>query len=150
MVAFNTRNPNYSGRPMPPQVKPSNEKELKVWRRQVAERATNAADGAFAPPHHPIVVRIEFRFAPPQTMPKERIGMTVSPDVDKLIRACLDGMTFDEETRTGIYADDKQVVEVQAWKRYATPLRPPGAYVEVEFSAGVEGAQEPLFAGLEI
>lgn len=146
MVAFNTRNPNYTGRPLPPQVKPSNEADLKKYRRQVAETATAAADGAFAVKDTPVTVRCEFRFDPPKSVPKGRTGMTVSPDVDKLARAILDGLTYDEQRETGVFADDKQVVHLYAWKLYANEMRPPGAYVTVEWHEPEVAIQRPLGA----
>ena len=59
-----------------------------------------------------------------------------APDADKLLRACLDAMPLAEDrkgNRLGVYADDRQVVDVRAIKLYATLLNPPGAYIEVDF-----------------
>lgn len=111
-----------------PQMKATNEKALRSWRRRVAMVAKSTANGVQAAPGIPVQVRLTFRMAPPKTMPKGRIAPTVAPDIDKLVRACLDAFT-----QAGIYADDSQVVDTHAVKLYATPERPPGVYAEVEF-----------------
>jgi Holliday junction resolvase RusA-like endonuclease len=49
----------------------------------------------------------------------------VKPDVDKLVRATLDGLTT-----AGAYADDARVVDLHSSKRYADN-RAPGAYVQL-------------------
>jgi Holliday junction resolvase RusA-like endonuclease len=119
-----------------PSMHASNAKELNRWRKAVALAATAAAEGRVAAPGQPVIVRATFRFPPPAKMPKDRVAMTVAPDADKLLRACLDAMTLAEDrkgNRLGVYADDKQVVDVRAIKLYATPLNPPGAYIEVDF-----------------
>ena len=132
MVAVQSRNPG-DHRTF---VKASNESALRRWRRAVALAATQAARGRVAAPGQPVVVRVTFRFPPPAKMPRDRVAMTVAPDADKLLRACLDAMTLAEDrkgTRLGVYADDRQVVDVRAIKLYATLLNPPGAYIEVDF-----------------
>ncbi len=50
------------------------------------------------------------------------------PDIDKLIRAILDGLTDAQ-----VWRDDGQVVWLQAAKRYAdsTPLRGPGVHITI-------------------
>jgi Holliday junction resolvase RusA-like endonuclease len=138
--------PHRPGAPARASMHASNANELNAWRKKVAELATYAANGAFASADVPVTVQIDFRFEAPKSRPKGRVAMTVAPDVDKLIRACLDGMTLDieldrngkEKRRTGVYADDKQVIEVHATKAYSTTLRPPGAYVSVQFADGLD------------
>lgn len=49
------------------------------------------------------------------------------PDVDKLARAVLDGLVMG-----GVMADDSQVVDLVARKRYAPDGEAPGAVIEVE------------------
>lgn len=75
----------------------------------------------FANHHVPVRVRISFYFAPPK---KKRPEPSVKPDLDKLCRACFDAMS-------GImYADDGQVVELEARKFYGLPER-----TEIEVTA---------------
>jgi len=47
------------------------------------------------------------------------------PDIDKLVRACLDAMTG------MVFRDDSQVVFLNAHKHYAD-ARQPGVYIEIE------------------
>ncbi len=50
----------------------------------------------------------------------------VKPDVDKLVRACLDAMTG------LVFRDDSQVVTIVARKLYASDSRLPGVHIEIE------------------
>lgn len=47
-------------------------------------------------------------------------------DVDKLARATVDGLV-----RGGVLSDDKHVVQLIAWKRWAEPGEEPGCVVDV-------------------
>jgi Holliday junction resolvase RusA-like endonuclease len=49
------------------------------------------------------------------------------PDLDKLVRAVLDGVT-----EGGALADDGQVVRLGAEKTYATESMPPGCRIKIE------------------
>ncbi len=103
-------------------------RKLKPWRQEVASMALQArAVGrvnmaeAF---NRPVRVRTNCYFAPPKKMPSGRTGMTVKPDIDKILRGILDSLT-------GIlYKDDAQVVEALAVKLYGLPER---AEIEVEY-----------------
>lgn len=54
--------------------------------------------------------------------------MTERPDVDKLLRSTLDGLTT-----SGIIKDDSHVVQVQGTKRRATnPKEPTGAFITIK------------------
>ncbi|MEQ9410482.1 MAG: RusA family crossover junction endodeoxyribonuclease [Fuerstiella sp.] len=102
-----------------PSVVESASQPLKDWRACVAHEAT-----AHVPPRSgPVKVRLVFFL----TRPKADYGSgrnagklkaaapdchTQSPDVDKLTRAVLDALSG------RVYADDRQVVEVQAEKRW--------------------------------
>lgn len=56
---------------------------------------------------------ITFAFVKPKSTPKKITVKTTKPDIDKLCRACLDGLS-------GVaYADDSQVVELKAKKIFA-------------------------------
>jgi Holliday junction resolvase RusA-like endonuclease len=50
----------------------------------------------------------------------------VKPDIDKLTRAILDGLTDG-----GLLADDARVVELHITKRYPTPGDPTGVGIDV-------------------
>lgn len=77
----------------------------------------------------PVSLCLNFYLRRPNSA-KKRKGMTVKPDLDKLIRSTKDAMT-------GIlYVDDSQVVEVSARKEYGTPER-----VEVSITADEPGGQ---------
>lgn len=82
--------------------------KTKAWRTAVAERAREIADehGQITGPTE---VRIQLRFPRPKSRPKKHHGWhTVKPDKDKVLRACLDGLTAG-----GLIADDNQVCSIQ-------------------------------------
>lgn len=121
-------------------MKPGNERELHAWREKVARAVTLASGGRLVGDNVPVTVNVVFRLQPPLKMPRERVAATVAPDVDKLLRAVLDGMTVNEygaAGKFGLYADDKQVVDAHPRKEYATASHPPGAYIEVEYPEGL-------------
>ncbi len=93
----------------------SDNKRLKPWRQQVTESAM-ALHGEAIPDDRPVEVVLDFYFARPKSA-KKRIGMTVKPDIDKLIRAILDGIMG------VLFRDDSQVVSVLARKHYAEQER---------------------------
>ena len=80
---------------------------LAAWRSAVALAAKHA--GA-KPSLNPIAITMVFVFARPRTV--TRAEPTVPPDLDKLIRAVLDGLT------AVAYKDDAQVTEIKAVKIY--------------------------------
>lgn len=101
-------------------------KQLKEWRAAIAA----AVDAAvwlpgerelFCDRGTPLVVTAQFRMWRGKTV--KRWWPTTTPDLDKLQRAVFDGITDG-----GGWADDSQVVEVTASKRYG----PPGVSVRVE------------------
>lgn len=76
-------------------------KRLKPWRQQISETAMTlrapVLDG-------PVAMGLRFYFRRPKSVPKSRVFPVVKPDLDKLIRGCMDSLT-------GIlYRDDAQVV----------------------------------------
>ena len=98
-------------------------KGLKSWRRLVAETARE-----YAPPVRwdgPVGVTLAFRLPQPPSRPTTagrghrkrvlRIWPDRRPDLDKLVRGILDGLTG------VIFADDSQVVAIQATKDYGVP-----------------------------
>ena len=102
-------------------------RDLRSWRRRVAVAARATSGGTTIDKDTPVTVRLVFRMPKPKTMPKGRIAPTVTPDLDKLLRAVLDSLTIAE-----VYADDCQVFDAHAVKLYETPQHPPGVYVEIE------------------
>ena len=77
----------------------------------------------------PIEMAIEFRLPRPASVNiRRRPYPCVKPDMDKLIRNTLDGLT-----QAGIYRDDAQVIRMAVVKLYATddPAGMPGARIRV-------------------
>lgn len=88
---------------------------LKPWRQQISDTALSLNAEMF---HRetPVEVTMNFYFQRPKSAGKRR-GMTVKPDIDKICRSLLDGVT-------GILIeDDSQVVEMHARKHYGGPER---------------------------
>ena len=81
--------------------------ELAAWRSAVA--LTARQHGARPTPDP---VKIEMRFFMPRPKTVKRPEPSVAPDLDKLIRAVLDGLT------AIAYIDDGQVTEIVAQKAY--------------------------------
>ena len=109
-----------SGRPI---ITHSN-KNLKQWRQRIATEAQKER-----PSHwdmeQAILLGVDFLMPRPKSLPKKVKEDVKRPDLDKLIRAVLDGLT-------GIfYNDDSQVVQVFAGKRYADKFEAPGANITV-------------------
>ncbi|WP_378734959.1 RusA family crossover junction endodeoxyribonuclease [Nocardia brasiliensis] len=98
-------------------------KFLKPWRNLVAQRARQAG---FEPATGPIAVAVAFVMRRPLSAPKTKhVHAIRRPDVDKLVRAILDGLS-------GIaYADDSQVTQLYAEKRLAVTGEDPGALITV-------------------
>ena len=115
------------GRPVPQGsmkfIKPgvmihSRAKELAVWRADIAR---NAELSGYKPVQGAVKVEIDFIFNRPKSVTRE--FPTVAPDLDKLTRAVLDGLT-------GVaYVDDAQVILIQAVKTYGINT---GAWIGVE------------------
>lgn len=110
-------------------------KTLKPWRETVqlvakmAIRATTP-DGGW-PLLGPLAVDLVFTVPKPKGAPKTRRTFPiVKPDIDKLVRACLDALTY-----AGAWADDSQVVSMTTDKVYPgeTPnaLRVPGVRIAI-------------------
>lgn len=92
--------------------------DLAVWRADIAR---NAELSGFKPVSGGVKVEIDFIFIRPKSA--NRPFPTVAPDLDKLIRAVLDGLT-------GVaYEDDAQVILIQATKTYGQNT---GAWIGIE------------------
>jgi len=76
----------------------------------------------------PVEVRIAFRLPKPKSTPKHICWPAKRPDLDKLVRSVLDGLTAG-----GALVDDSQVVLLGASKRFAgqRDTRPVGAWIEI-------------------
>lgn len=103
---------------------------VKPWRENVhlQARATRAAPPATGA----IAVRIDFFIPAPK---RRRWPLPLGrPDVDKLARAALDGLT-------GVaFVDDSQVVDLHVTKRYTEPGEEPGARIVVTAVADLPAA----------
>lgn len=92
--------------------------KLKPWRAVVTLTTQLAAtDQKWIPTDGPVAMDITFEMQKPAS--SRRAYPTVKPDLDKLLRAVLDGLTD-----AGIWKDDSQVVSVIARKVYV--LNKPG------------------------
>ncbi len=63
----------------------------------------------------PVGVSMVFGIQRPKSVPKKRVWPTTKPDCDKLVRLVLDALTH------VIWADDAQVVQLEATKVYGEP-----------------------------
>lgn len=109
--------------------------KTKDWELRVATEAQNKRDGFYIPKtgkgDDGVFVDLCFYLPRPKSLPKRRMVLvTKKPDLDKLIRAALDGLT-------GIvFDDDSQVVTIKASKAYAEVGRGPHLCVRL-FKEGV-------------
>jgi Holliday junction resolvase RusA-like endonuclease len=111
-------------------VTTSSNKDLKHWELRIANEAQRAneerrlsfysCDGRCG-----YEVFVEFIFDRPKSLPKKIRHDTKRPDLDKLVRAVLDGLT------RNLLPDDSQVVTIQARKRYGQEDESPGARITV-------------------
>jgi crossover junction endodeoxyribonuclease RusA len=111
----------------------SDNKKLKPYRNEVTAVVLQAcrdeqAATPLASKHIPVGLSLEFFFERPPSIPRKRLSVVVKPDLDKLVRATLDALTG------VLFADDAQVVRVEARKWYGSPER-------VEIDIAVPGLQ---------
>lgn len=93
--------------------------DLAVWRADIAR---NAELSGYKPVQGGVKVSCSFVYLKPKSA-KDRTLPWVKPDLDKLVRAVLDGLT-------GVaYEDDSQVVLLQANKTYGERE---GVWLEIE------------------
>ena len=109
-----------SGRPI---ITHSN-RNLKEWRKRIATEAQ-----ARRPPQwdmdSAILINLDFFMPRPKSLSKKVTEDVKRPDIDKLIRAVLDGLT-------GIfYSDDSQVVHLFASKKYVERFATPGVTIRI-------------------
>lgn len=91
------------------------------WQESVVQAALDAVGKAEAsteagtyPLLMPVEVSLTFYLPRPKTAPKRLTRQAKKPDLDKIARAILDGLT-----RSGVYADDGQVIHIDTWKHFA-------------------------------
>ncbi len=95
-------------------------RNTKEWRQRIATEAQALGLGCI---DGPVVITLRFVMPRPATLPKRVVLHTKRPDLDKLARACLDGIT-------GILIkDDSQVWSLTASKRYAEGTEPTGVSI---------------------
>ncbi|HVO78297.1 MAG TPA: RusA family crossover junction endodeoxyribonuclease [Methanomassiliicoccales archaeon] len=112
-------------------VTTSSNKDLKQWELRIANEAQRANEKRrisfySCDDRCGYGVSVEFVFARPKSLPKRVKHDTKRPDLDKLVRAVLDGLTMH------LIPDDSQVVVIQARKRYAAEGDTPGARIIVK------------------
>ncbi len=101
------------------------------WREAVRGEAQRMF--ARGPLDGPVRVAVSFYFIAPKST--RRTAPYVRPDLDKLVRAVLDGLTM-----AGAFSDDAQVTEIIARKSYGTR---PGAAIRVSPADACAKAKEP-------
>lgn len=92
-------------------VRDANAGKLKPWRENVATAARASHDGDRLDGH----LSVDMLFLLPRPTSVIRPFPSVKPDLDKLVRAVMDGITD-----AGVWADDARVVELWTAKTYAT------------------------------
>lgn len=100
-------------------------KKVKTWRHAVEAEARNEIYiRSWETTDEPCEVTVVFRL--PKPVSARRRWPSVKPDLDKLLRSTLDGLTD-----AGVWSDDSRVVAIAASKDYATDTTPPGAYITI-------------------
>jgi Holliday junction resolvase RusA-like endonuclease len=105
-------------------------KDTRKWQLRIAMEAQHAnekrsqsfysGDSSFG-----YELTLAFFMPRPKSLPKKRRLNTKRPDLDKLIRTVLDGLTH------YILPDDSQVVSISANKRYAAENQTPGVNIRI-------------------
>jgi crossover junction endodeoxyribonuclease RusA len=94
--------------------------KLKPWRQQLSQTAMvsmHECGAKMAGRSVPISIALTFYFDKPKSVRRAAQYKTTKPDLDKLLRAVLDGLT-------GIaYEDDSQVCECRVAKTFGPPAR---------------------------
>jgi Holliday junction resolvase RusA-like endonuclease len=100
-------------------VTDQNQATLKPWRATVAAHADRGVT-------FDVPVAVHLRFVMPRPARPRFTVPAVKPDIDKLVRAVLDGLTDG-----GLIADDARVVSLTAVEQYESTGSPVGVHVEV-------------------
>ena len=100
-----------------------NSKKHKAWRNAITQTALETLPADWEPIDEPCELIVNFYMPKPASA--TRSLPTVSPDLDKLIRAVGDSLTD-----SGVVVDDSRIVRISARKLYAIGIEP-GANIEV-------------------
>ena len=100
-----------------------NSKKHKAWRNAITQTALATLPADWEPIDEPCELIVNFYLPKPASA--TRSLPTVSPDLDKLIRAVGDSLTD-----SGVVVDDSRIVRISARKLYAIGIEP-GATIEV-------------------
>jgi len=101
-----------------------NSSKHKSWRKAIALAATEALPSDWTPIDDPCELVVNFYMPKPKSV--IRPLPSVSPDLDKLIRAVGDSLTD-----SGVVTDDSRIVRISARKLYAEGIEP-GATISVK------------------
>ena len=101
-----------------------NSKKHKAWRNAITQTALATLPADWEPIDEPCELIVNFYLPKPASA--KRSLPTVSPDLDKLIRAVGDSLTD-----SGVVVDDSRIVRISARKLYAIGIEP-GATIEVK------------------
>jgi len=93
------------------------------WREAVRAETQRARDGETFGSDEPVVVDILFHLPRPKSAPKRVTWPVKRPDLDKLVRAVLDGLVAG-----GALADDSQVVCLTVSKQFGQP----GCFIDID------------------
>jgi len=101
-----------------------NSSKHKAWRKAIVQEAIATLPDDWQPIDEPCELIVNFYLAKPKTV--DRQLPSVSPDLDKLIRAVGDSLTD-----SGVVTDDSRIVRISARKLYAEGIEP-GATIQVK------------------
>lgn len=110
-------------------------KDVAPWRESVKHDAMQAVGTPML--EGPVMVDLTFYLSRPASAPKRITRPFKKPDLDKLVRSTLDGLTD-----AGMWVDDSQVVSLFASKHFAV-MSPPGVDITIKPAGGhSESTQE--------
>jgi Holliday junction resolvase RusA-like endonuclease len=101
-----------------------NSSKHKAWRKAIVQEAITTLPDDWQPIDEPCELIVNFYLPKPKTV--DRQLPSVSPDLDKLIRAVGDSLTD-----SGVVTDDSRIVRISARKLYAEGIEP-GASIQVK------------------
>jgi Holliday junction resolvase RusA-like endonuclease len=90
---------------------------LPVWRKAVADAVKQAMQDSGDLSKFEGAVKVEAVFYLTRKPSVKRLYPTVPPDLDKILRSLMDGISAKGE---GVWGDDSQVVRLEVSKKYAT------------------------------
>ncbi len=133
-----------TGRKISPRAYITNDNpKAKDWQTAVMDAALEARRGgplvAGELMAGPVVADLTFYLERPQKIRSSIVSHTTRPDVDKLARCVLDGLTG------VLYVDDGQVVAIRLAKQYAPIDGRPGVTITISEAAVADPAAPPLF-----